>query len=212
MATKTSSSSRCKTPFRDWSGAWNFVPTGGYPPRERCQAVATEAERQAAAKLIQRYRSQEEVSATHNIEAMSRELAQMEAVSRRAHGGLDGELLRRKITAANHGTYLGAEEELAKLRLEAIELAKGYLKRLVQTFNEALNASAAEAEKRIESENLPIINGDEWLLHDDGVCAALWFRRTKAQQVLDQLEPSTSIGVCQYFLTSEAGVPFAWPQ
>ena len=34
---------------------WNQVPTGLEPPRERCQSVASEDERQAAVKLIQEY-------------------------------------------------------------------------------------------------------------------------------------------------------------
>jgi hypothetical protein len=46
----------------------------------------------------------------------------------------------------------------------------------VDSFDEALNASAIDAEKRIEAEALPVISRDLWTLHNDGVCQALWFR------------------------------------
>ena len=208
--TKTQST-KCRTPFRGpFPFAWNHVPIGGIPTRERCQAISTEAERRAAVKLVQAYRAQEAISAEHNIENMSRELEEMARTSRTAHGGVPGEMLRRQIRAADHGVYLGAEEELAKLRNEALELAKGFLKRLVASFDEALSVSALEAEKRIEAESLPLIEGDSWTLHHDGVCQALWFRRVKAQKVLDELHPDNAIGAVQFYLTNEELVPFSW--
>jgi hypothetical protein len=39
----------------------------------------------------------------------------------------------------------------------------------VDSFDEALNASAIDAEKRIEAEALPVISRDLWTLHNDGV-------------------------------------------
>jgi len=48
---------------------------------------------------------------------------------------------------------------------------------VVASLDEALNASAIEAEKRIEAEALPVISDELWTLHNDGVCQALWFRR-----------------------------------
>ena len=41
----------------------------------------------------------------------------------------------------------------------------------------------------IESEGLPVISGDLWTLHGDGVCQALWFRRVKAGKTLPEIEP-----------------------
>jgi hypothetical protein len=54
---------------------------------------------------------------------------------------------------------------------------------VVASFDEALNASAIEAEKRIEAEALPVSSCELWTLHNDGVCQALWFRRVKAQKI-----------------------------
>jgi hypothetical protein len=50
------------------------VPTGGIRTRDRCLFVSTPGEREQAVKLIQAYRSQEEIARKHDIEAMSREL------------------------------------------------------------------------------------------------------------------------------------------
>ena len=44
----------------------------------------------------------------------------------------------------------------------------------VTSLDEAL---IIEAEKRIEAEAFPVISGELWTLHNDGVCQALWFRR-----------------------------------
>ena len=68
------------------------------------------------------------------------------------------------------------------------------------SFDEALNASAIEAEKRIEAEALPVVSGELWTLHNEGVCQALWFRRLKAQKVFDEIEPNTAVGAVQFFL------------
>jgi hypothetical protein len=59
---------KSKTPFvSPGRFAWNEVPVGGLPTRERCWAVAMEAERQAAVKLVQEYRSQEKIAAANDI-------------------------------------------------------------------------------------------------------------------------------------------------
>ena len=84
----------------------------------------------------------------------------------------------------------------------------------MDSFDEALNASAIDAEKRIEAAALPVISRDLWTLHNDGVCQALWFRRVKAEKTLAQIEPSSAIGACQFFLCSEEQephTPFNWP-
>jgi hypothetical protein len=210
-----SANSKCKTPFNgNGPWAWNEIPFGGFPTRERCLSVPTESERQAAVKLIQQYRAQEEIAATHDIDGISHQLDKLSRSSQTAHGGLPGEMLRRKIREANHGTYLAAEAEKAALRNEALELMKGYLKRLGQSLDESLSASAAAAERRIESEGFAICNGESWTLHSDGVCQALWHRRLKVEKVLTELEPNSAIGCVQYFLCSEEQephTPFSWP-
>jgi hypothetical protein len=80
----------------------------------------------------------------------------------------------------------------------------------VASFDKALNASAIEAEKRIEAEALPVISGELRTLHNEGVCQALWFRRLKAQKVFDEIEPNTAVGAVQFFLTNEEHTPFNW--
>ena len=77
-----------------------------------------------------------------------------------------------------------------------------------------MNASALEAEKRIESEGFAILHGESWTLHNDGVCQALWFRRVKVEKTLAEIEPGAAIGAVQFFLCSqeqEPHVPFNWP-
>ena len=78
------------------------------------------------------------------------------------------------------------------------------------SLDEALNASAIDAERRIKAEGIPIIIGERWTLHSDGVCQTLWFRRVKAQKTLDEIEPNTAVGATQFFLTSEEQTPFNW--
>ena len=99
-----------------------------------------------------------------------------------------------KYLVIRKGGYLALEtHEQKDERLEVKEgagpilsrraLIVPFLKRLVASFDEALNASAIEAEKRIEAEALPVISGELWMLRNEGVCQALWFRRLKAQKV-----------------------------
>ena len=113
------------------------MPTGGIPTRERCLSVCTSDERQAAIKLVQQYRSQEEIARTHDIENMSKELDQLARVAKSAHGGLPGEMLRRQIREADPAKYEEAQAELAKLRSEALALIKPYLKRLIASLDDS---------------------------------------------------------------------------
>jgi hypothetical protein len=203
---------KSKTPFNgNGSWAWNHSPQGGIPTRERCLSVSTSGEREQAVKLIQAYRSQEEIARKHDIEAMSRELDVMAKLSKNAHGGVPGEMLRRTIREADPAKWEEAQAELRKLRSEALALITPYLKRLVISLDESLNESALSAEQRIESEGFGICNGETWTLHGDGVCQALWFRRVKAEKTLAEIEPNGAIGAVQFFLTTEEHVPFSWP-
>jgi hypothetical protein len=123
-------------------------------------------------------------------------------------------MLRRQIREADPAKYDEAQAELARLRGEALALIQPFLKRLVASLDESLNASALEAEKRIEAEGFPICSGETWTLHDGGVCQALWFRRVKAEKTLAEIEPGSAIGACQFLLCSQEQVPhtpFAWP-
>jgi hypothetical protein len=120
-------------------------------------------------------------------------------------------MLRREMTKCDHGVFLAAQEELVKLRGEAVALIVPFLKRLIAAFDEALNASALEAERRIEAESLPVCDGTTWTLHNDGVCAALWFRRVKAEKTLAGIEPGNAVRAVQFFLTNEEHTQFSWP-
>jgi hypothetical protein len=202
-----SPNAKSKIPFNGcgkWQ--WNHVPRGGIPTRERCQSVASENERQHAAKLVQQFRAQEKIAADNDIEARQRSFDS----PFNAPKGIHAELLRREMAQCDHNAFLAAQDELTKLRGQAVALITPFLKRLVESFDEALNASALEAEKRIEAETLPVISGDVWILHNDGVCQALWFRRVKAQKTLDEIEPGNSVGAVQYFLSNEEFTPFNW--
>ena len=79
-----------------------------------------------------------------------------------------------------HGIWEAAQAELAKLRSEA--LTTPFLKRLLASLDESLNAFAVEGEKRIESEGFRICDGQTWTLYNDGVCQSLWFRGVKAEK------------------------------
>jgi hypothetical protein len=138
---------------------------------------------------------------------MSKELDVLARTSQNAHGGLPGEMLRRQIREADHSVYETAQAELAKLRGEAFALIKPFLKRLVASLDESLNAAALETEKRIEAEGFSICSGESWTLHNDGVCQALWFRRVKAEKTLAEIEPHGAVGAAQFFLCSQEQKP-----
>lgn len=198
---------KCKTPFHGpvpW--AWNFSPTGGTPDRARCQAVATDAERQTAAKIIGQYRTMEKLAAQHDIESREAQL------DNRFTGpkGVHREALRREIAQCDHDQFLAAQERLGQLRNEALALIQPYLKRLITSIEEALSAYAIVSEQRLEAEAMPICDGNSWTLHNDGVCQTLWFRRGKVEKVLAEIEPGSAIGAVQYFMTNEAHTPFTW--
>ena len=117
---------KCKTPFngcRPWQ--WNEYPVGGIPPRERCQSVANEDERQQAVKLVQQYRAQKEIAAANDIEARQKSFD----APFRAPKGIDAEMLRREMAKCDHGAFLAAQDELTKLRREAAALIVPFLKR-----------------------------------------------------------------------------------
>jgi hypothetical protein len=124
--------------------------------------------------------------------------------------GINAVFLRRELDKCDHDAFLAAQAKLAKLRAEALALIAPFLGRLVTSFDEALNASAIEAERRIESEGFSISNGETWTLHNDVICEALWFRRAKAQKVLDEIEPNSAVGAVQFFLSNEEHTPFQW--
>ena len=97
---------KAKTPFNgtgNWQ--WNYVPTGGMPTRERCQAVSSENERQQAVKLIQQYRAQEEIAAANDIEGRQRQFDTPYGVK-----GLHAELLRRELANCDHDAFLAAQD------------------------------------------------------------------------------------------------------
>jgi hypothetical protein len=206
LMTKIQPSPQPETPFTTPSWQWNFVAVGGFAPRERCQSVSTPGEREAAVRLVKAVRDAEAISALNDIDSRQRELDRPLGRVK----GVGAELLRREMSACDHDAFLAAQAELAKLRGEALALIKPFLKRLVASFDEALNASAIEAEQRIKAEGIPLIIGNAWTLHSDGVCLTLWFRRVKASKLLSEITADTAVGAVQFFLTSEEHTPFSW--
>ncbi len=146
--TKTQATSKQpKTPFVSaplpWS--WNFVPPGGIPGRDRCQAIGTPQEREQAIALVAAYREQEEIAAVNDISGMSEALGKLASVSASA-GGFEGEMMRRKIRAADPDKYVAAQTRLAELQQEAMELIAPVLRRVLVNYSESLAQAAVAAE------------------------------------------------------------------
>jgi hypothetical protein len=194
--------------------AWNYVPPGGIPGRERCLSVGTPKEKEQAVALVAAYREQEEISRVNDIGAMSDELDKIGRMSRNAHGGVEGEMKRRAIRAADPAKYNAAQTRLAQLRQEAMNLVAPVLRRVLVSYSESLAQAAVEAEARLEANGLPIRNGNQWVLHEDAVCRALLSCRVKVEKALFELHPLSAVGAVQFFLCCperEPHTPFNWP-
>jgi hypothetical protein len=213
--------SKAKTPFQSaplpW--AWNFSVPGGVPSRDRCQSVSAPQEREQAEALIAGYREQEAIAAENDISGMSEALGRLAGMSRSA-GGFEGEMMRRRIRAADPDKYNTAQVRLTDLRKEAMDLVTPVLRRVLVNYSESLAEAAVAAEARLEANGLPIRdhskvtikspNADTWVLHDDAVCRALWSCRVKIEKTLVAIEPDNAIGAVQYFLSTEEFTPFNW--
>jgi hypothetical protein len=216
--TKTQSA-KPKTPFVSaplpWN--WNFAVPAGVPSRDRCQSASSPKEREQAVELIAEVRRQEEISRVNDIAGMSDELAKLSRESQNAIGGVEGEMKRRAIRAADPGKYEAAQARLAQLRQEALDLVTPVLRRVLVDYSESLAEAAVAAEARLEANGLPIRdhskvtinspNADTWVLHDDAVCRALWSCRVKIEKTLLAIEPNNAVGACQFFLCSEEQEP-----
>ena len=190
--------------------AWNVIPPGGIPGRDRCQTAGTEQERNKAAELVAEYRRQEDLSSTNDINGMSQNLDKLTRVSNNA-GGVEGEMLRAEIGAADHARFVGAQDKLAQLRQEALDLIVPVLRRVLVSYSESLAQAAVDAEARLEANGLPLRAGNEWTLHDDAICRALWSCRIKIERTLFEIQPINAVGATQFLLTSEESTPFNWP-
>jgi hypothetical protein len=93
---------------------WNAWSVGSVPTRERCLSVGTPKDTEQAVALVAAFREQEEIASTHDIESMSLELDRMGRTSRNAHGGVPGELLRRRIRAADPEKFNATQTRLAE--------------------------------------------------------------------------------------------------
>jgi hypothetical protein len=205
--TKTQSS-KPKTPFPSaplpW--AWNYIPAGGLPTRERCLSVGTPKEKEQAVALVAEYPRNEELYRDHDISAMA------EILAKPGHDrGFDGEMLRRKMGQADHSIFLAAEAKLAEKRQEAMDLVAPVIRRVLVSYSESLAQAALEAEARLEANGLPLRAGNQWVLHEDAVCRALLSCRVKVEKALFELQPLYAVGAVQFFLTNEEHTPFNWP-
>ena len=201
--TKTQASKQPKTPFQSaplpW--AWNYVPPGGIPTRERCQSVGTPKEREQAVALVAEYRRNEELYRDHDIGAMA-EILEKPFGAR----GFDGEMIRRQMSQADHSIFLAAEAKLAELLQQSMELITPVLRRLLVSYSESLAQAAVEAEARLEA-GLPVRDGNSWTLHEDAVCRALWSCRVRVEKALFELQPLSALSLTQFCLTAENNTP-----
>ena len=155
------------------------MPPGGIPGRDRCQAIGTPQEREQAIALVAADREQEEIAAVNDISGMSEALGKLASVSASA-GGFEGEMMRRKIRAADPDKYVAAQTRLAELQQEAMELITPVLRRVLVNYSESLAEAAVAAELRLEANGLPDRDGSKvtinapnantWVLHEDSVC------------------------------------------
>jgi hypothetical protein len=205
MPTKIQTNNKPETPLGTPVWPWNAPPLGGSPSRQRCQSVVSEAEAQTGPELVQSYRLKEALALQNDIDARAVQFEKPVPPK-----GVEAEMLRREMSACNHEVFLAAQADLAKLRLEALELMTPIVKRLVKSLADELNAVALEAEERLDKSGLPVRAGATWLLHSDPCVTALWSCRGKADALLASLSPENAIGATQHFLTSEENTPFTW--
>jgi hypothetical protein len=175
-----------KTPFPSaplpWG--WNFLPPGGTPTRERCQSVGIEKEREQAVALVAAYREQEAISEANDIDGMSNSFDKLTRFSRNAAGGVEGEMMRRRMSKADPEKYNEAQTKLAELRQEAMDLIAPVLRRVLVSYFEELAQAAIEAEARLEAIGLPLRNGNSWTLHENCICRALLSCKVKVEKAL----------------------------
>jgi hypothetical protein len=206
MAIKTQQSQKCETPFKVPTWKFNEIPACGIPTRQRAQSVVSSDECKTGIELVAEYRRQEVISHDNDIESRTTELE-------KPFGGrgIPGELLRREIALCDHDKFLKAQERLAELRAAAFTLVEPIFRRLVQSYGNDLNEEALVSEQRLDKSGLPIRSGNEWLLHSDSVCRALWSCRHVTEKTRAALlEHRDGVGATQYLCTSEEGVPFQW--
>jgi hypothetical protein len=169
--------------------------------------------KEQAVALVAEVRRQEDLSSTNDINLMSDHLDKLSRLSG-SSGGFEGEMMRRRLREADHGKWEAAETRLAELRQEAMDLVTPVLRRLLVSYSESLAQAALEAEARLEVNGLPIRAGNEWILHQDAICRALWSCRIKIERTLFEIQPINAVGAVQFFLCSperEPQTPFNWP-
>jgi hypothetical protein len=156
---------------------------------------------------VAEYRRNEELSRDNNIGAMA------ENLEKPFHArGVDGEMLRRKMSQADHSIFLAAEARLAEIRQQSMDLITLVPRRLLVSYSESLAQAVVEAEARLEANGLPVCDVNSWTLHDDAVCRALWSCRVKVEKALFDLHPLGALALTQHCLTTEQNTPIInWP-
>jgi hypothetical protein len=87
--------------------------------------------------------------------------------------------MKREIAACDHNKWLEAQAKLNELREEAFKLVELIFRRLVKSLDTELSDAALEGEHRLDRARLPIKQGNEWLMHHDVLCRALWSQRNE---------------------------------
>ena len=106
-----------------------------------------------------------------------------------------------------------AQNYLAELRIDAAELSKEILTKLVESFDAELQEVAVAAEERLKASGITLCKqGDFELWHMTEVTYRHSWReiaRHKLQQ-FDHSAADIAIGCIQWLCTDEDGVPFQW--
>jgi hypothetical protein len=82
---------------------------------------------------------------------MSNSFDKLTRFSRNAAGGVEGEMMRRRMSKADPEKYNEAQTKLAWLRQEAMDLVAPVLRRLLVSYSESLAQAALEAGARPRS-------------------------------------------------------------
>ena len=187
---------------------WSAPPS--YPPRTRCQKDVLDIEREEAARIISEYRENEKLAADNDLTSRNDALWHAEHNEMRKLPPVEKQRIQREITQCNHRDFLVAQSRLNELKVDAADLAKTILGRLIKSFDVELNDRAWEAEERLVADFIPLHNGDSWELWNSSEILFRHSWRAVVRHKLGQPDHSIAVGTIQWLCTTEERVPFAW--
>jgi hypothetical protein len=202
---KQAKSTQPKTPFTPRL-QWAVIPS--VPSRERCQQEVLPAEREEGAEIITQYRAAEALAATHDVDG--RLHAIHEAENGRLRDLRKAYQLRNELRSCSQEEFNKAIGRLSELRVQASELAKTILSRLLKAFDSELTEAAIAAETRLDAIGVPVHGGPGWTLSTDPELTTRHVHREIVRAKLAAIDSGNSIGATEYFCSDEQGVPFEW--